>query len=115
MANLTINGAQKILNVVINDWICTSVDVSEYAYVFTFENLNNSEIYDNFIFSIITIDRKYSGTLGYELNVDMLINGNIMNGVYTNWIYAHNLITLDTFKKVLDDALQLTSEDRTIK
>lgn len=115
MAKLNINGYKKIEGLRLGDWKCSIVNESDLIYTFLFDFSPQSEFitYQSF-FNLITIYRTYQNPDGFRLDVDFhIVRGDgfveEFKGVKRRFIYAHDLITLDKFKKIIEPLLVLNA------
>ncbi len=115
MAKLNISGYKKIEGLRIGDWVCNMTTETPQIYTFLFDFHPEDEFtsYQDF-FNLITIHRDYQNTDGFKVEVDF----NIVRSdahveqfpkVRERWIYAHNLVTLDKFKELLEPLLVLNA------
>jgi hypothetical protein len=113
MAKLNISGYQKIKGLKLGDWVCSITTETDLIYTFLFDYIDDStEVPTQDLFNLITIYRNYENPNGFKLEVDFHIyrsDGLVeeFNGVKERFIYAHDLITLDKFKNILEPILVL--------
>lgn len=111
MAKLNIGGYQKIKDLRLGDWVCSIVNESDLIYTFLFDySPESGDVEHQSFFNLITIYRTYQNPDGFRLEVDFNIvrsDGYVeeFKGVKRKFIYAHDLITLDKFKNILEPLL----------
>jgi hypothetical protein len=113
MAKLNISGYSKIKDLRLGDWVCSIVNESNLIYTFLFDySPENGDVEYQSFFNLITIYRTYQNPNGFRLEVDFHIyrsNGELeeFKCVKERFIYAHDLITMDKFKSILEPLLVL--------
>jgi hypothetical protein len=114
MAKLNISGYQKIKDLRLGDWVCGITTEWENVYTFVFDySPENGDVEHQDLFNLITIWRNYQNPDGFKLQVDFNIvrsDGYVeeFKNVRQRFLYAHDLITLDKFKKIVEPLLKIS-------
>jgi hypothetical protein len=114
MSKLVITGYAKLKSIRIGNWVCSVVTESDNLYTFLFDFSPEDYIEHQDFFNLVSINRNYTDTDGYHLQVDFNIvrhSGFVeeFKGVKQRYIYPHELVTLDKFKKLIEPLLVLSA------
>lgn len=112
MSKLVIAGYDKLKGIRIGNWICSVVTESDNLYTFLFDFSPEDYIEHQDFFNLVSIHRNYTDDNGYRLSVDFNIvrnNGYVeeFKGVKQRYIYPYELVTMNTFKKLIESLLVL--------